>query len=90
MRFGLLVVAAILFAGCGGEEGIKVSGPLASLTSTEACLVGGDPDPEPDDDTCYRIERSSEIEPGLGEGDFVTLRASDGVVIELTAVGAPE
>jgi hypothetical protein len=91
LRLGLLAVsAAVLVAGCGGDEGIKVSGPIASLTSTEVCLVSGGPDAEPGDATCYRIDESSKIARGLGEGGFVTVRASDGVVVELTRVASPE
>lgn len=86
----LAVLSAILVAGCGGDEGIKVSGPVASITSTQACLVSGGPDAGPGDDTCYRIDESSEIEPGLREGDFVTVKASDGVVIEVTRIDGPE
>ena len=73
-----------------GDDGIKVSGPIVSLTSTEACLATDGPGSSSEDETCYRIEGSSEIEPGLGEGDLVTLKATDGVVVELTPVEAPE
>lgn len=90
MRLGLLIVGATLFTGCGGDEGIKVSGSIASLTPTEACLAAGGPDADSADETCYLIEDSSEIQPGLSQGDLVTLRAADGVVVELTQVGRPE
>lgn len=89
MRLGFVVVAMLLTA-CGGEGGITVSGPMSSLTDTEACFASGGPDAEAGDETCYRIETSSEVGPDLGPGDFVTLRASDGVVLELTKVEGPE
>jgi hypothetical protein len=90
LRLGLIVTAMSLFTACGGDEGIRVSGPIASLTASEACLAAGDPGTDPGDETCYRIETSSEIAPGLRPGDLVTLRASDGAVVELTKIGAPE